>query len=175
MVETEIMLVHAGCGKTFAAASRSDALDFTIGSYKYLNPMEGLSLRESEEIKASNGELSPAWPWNYIRALYDLKCSGEYRYIFAPVILELAQALEWGFEPCGITEPVPYTLVIPDISLKDEYERRYLKRGNQEAFIDIFISRGGWENWQGLFSRLEPTRRIVLQRGQFLSDILKCS
>lgn len=169
---SEIWLVHAGCGKTTAASLRPDVLDFTVGQFKYLSSGEDLGPVESEQIKGTGGEVAPAWPWNYIDALYEEHSRGQYRHILSPAAWQVATALELG-RPYIDIPPLPYTLVVPDPSLKDEYEQRYIDRGNPDDFLDIFVRDGAWERWQNQFeSFFRPTRKIVLQSGQYLSDVL---
>lgn len=162
--DTEIWLVHSGCGKTFASQQRNDVLDFAIGEYKYLHPLKFSTLLESEQVKACDGELNPEWPWNYIDAVMQAYGEKRYRYIFVPVITRLADVLRMN--------EIPYTLVYPDLSLKREYKKRYIERGNNEGFLEVFI--GHWEYWNTIFKVMMcPDKRIVLQSGQYLTDVLE--
>lgn len=65
---------------------------------------------------------------------------------------------------------IKYTLVYPDISLKDEYVERYKERGNDTSFINFIES-----NWNDMIAILEkesyPTH-IKLKSGEFLSDVI---
>lgn len=163
MNDSEVWLVHAGCGKTFAARQRDDTLDFVVGGYKYLHPLKPATLLEVEQIKANDGELNPEWPWNYIEALEREYKKGRYRYILAPVIVELADSLRM--------KDIPFVLVYPHASLKREYETRYVERGNSKDFLTVFIER--WERWCTIFeSMMHPSRRVILQDGQYLTDVL---
>lgn len=71
-------------------------------------------------------------------------------------------------------DQIPYTLIYPEKNLKGEYEKRYRTRGNTEEFLDIFI--GQWEfRIEELEQRNSPlTKHIVLQEGQYLSDVVSC-
>lgn len=65
---------------------------------------------------------------------------------------------------------IEYTLVYPDMELKEEYVERYKARGNNEGFV-TFIS----ENWPSFISNIEketfPTL-VKLNSNQYLSDVL---
>lgn len=163
MNDSEIWLVHAGCGKTFAAQQRDDTLDFEVGGYKYLHPMKPATLLEAERMKANDGELNPEWPWNYIEAIEREYRERRYRYILALVLTELADSLRM--------KGIPFTLVYPHESLKREYEARYIDRGNNEDFLAVFVGR--WECWCAIFETMvRPSKRIILQSGQYLADVL---
>ena len=54
---------------------------------------------------------------------------------------------------------IEFTMVYPDISIKDEYIDRYIKRGNNEGFVELL--KQNWETWIG-----------EIQSGQYLSDVL---
>ena len=71
-------------------------------------------------------------------------------------------------------DQIPYTLIYPEKNLKGEYEKRYRTHGNTEEFLDIFI--GQWEfRIEELEQRNSPlTKHIVLQEGQYLSDVVSC-
>lgn len=67
-----------------------------------------------------------------------------------------------------IKEKIPFTLVYPDVSLKEEYIERYSKRGSPEAFIKLISS--NWEKWleecEDLSSPL--VTKVKLKSGEFL-------
>ncbi len=63
-----------------------------------------------------------------------------------------------------------YLIVCPDISLKNEYMVRYLKRGNVNSWIDTTM-----KNWDAHINKLKtyPQENLItLQSGQYLSDIM---
>tara|TARA_R110002074_G_scaffold309831_1_gene480666 strand:- start:214 stop:660 length:447 start_codon:yes stop_codon:yes gene_type:complete len=63
-----------------------------------------------------------------------------------------------------------FTLVYPDISLKDEYIERYKKRGSPEAFINLISN--NWEEWITQLIKQEYCNHIVLKKGEFISDVM---
>ncbi|WP_080798755.1 hypothetical protein [Arabiibacter massiliensis] len=158
-----IVLAHAGTGKSHCAKVQPERFaDLPCMPYKYL--MEELREDESEALKASYPveAMNPEYPRNYLAALLDAREKGGCEYVFAPPDYRVAAYLEaWG---------VPYLLAYPERELKDEYERRYIERGNGEEFLRIFI--GGWDRFMDLMDALNPTERIRLGSGQYLLDVL---
>lgn len=67
-------------------------------------------------------------------------------------------------------QKIPYTLVYPDLSLKDHYLERFIDRGDPQSFIQEMA-----ESWETLIRNMTlktHPKKIVLQENQFLSDIL---
>ena len=63
-----------------------------------------------------------------------------------------------------------YMIVCPDISLKNEYMIRYLKRGNVNNWIDAVM-----KNWETHLNKLKEYPKenvVILQSGQYLSDVM---
>lgn len=71
-----------------------------------------------------------------------------------------------GLEERGIL----YTLIHPDKSLKIEYLERYLMRGSPASFIKLLDDK--WSIFMGDLEDANPTQRITLSMGQYISDVL---
>jgi hypothetical protein len=68
-------------------------------------------------------------------------------------------------------EEISYCLCYPERSAKDEYLKRYIARGNQEPFIEVFI--GLWDRFIGGLEQDDyANKHIVLKAGQFLGDVI---
>ena len=65
---------------------------------------------------------------------------------------------------------IQFTLVYPDISIRDEYIQRYIDRGSPEAFINLLTK--NWELWIGELDTQIACHKIKLGEGQYLSDVL---
>ena len=70
---------------------------------------------------------------------------------------------------------IPFVLVYPDRSLKDEYIQRYKERGNNDAFVDLLDK--NWDNWMDEMDQLEAPQgqtlyKVKLRSGQYLTDVL---
>lgn len=65
-----------------------------------------------------------------------------------------------------------YIIMYPERGLKEEYIQRYKDRGSPEGFIKTLS-----ENWDMFHDDIETPRnncwRIILKKGEFLSDYIK--
>ncbi len=155
-----VIAAYSGTGKTCFAGRVKNSIDLVTFPYKYIfeGPQDD---DENESIKASHDYLMQReWPANYARAIIDMYSMYDYISI-APVREVLAELRR---------EEIPYILCYPDRSLKAEYEQRYIDRGNTEDFLDIFI--GGWDRFLDMYEKDPGDYHMVLQRGQYLTDIL---
>nr|WP_238333031.1 hypothetical protein [Brevibacillus laterosporus] len=66
---------------------------------------------------------------------------------------------------------INYTLVYPEISLKDEYLQRYRNRGSANSFVEFISSK--WGNFIHDIERETFPKLIKLEGGQFISDVLE--
>lgn len=63
-----------------------------------------------------------------------------------------------------------FTLVYPDVSLKQEYLGRYKERGSSEEFINLVDK--NWDNWIQELKEQKGCHRIELKSGQFIADVI---
>ena len=69
-----------------------------------------------------------------------------------------------------VRNDIEFTMVYPDISIKDEYIDRYIKRGNNEGFVELL--KQNWETWIGDVEKQVGCEHVKIQSGQYLSDVL---
>lgn len=128
--------------------------------YSWILP-PSTSTNEHETEKASPWLLpNPDFPDNYLHAV--VTALENYSYVLIPPVGSVLRALEHEYE-------LPYILVYPHISLKEEYRQRYISRGNGSDFLDVFI-----EQWDERIHLLESDSygtHIVLNAGEYLSLI----
>lgn len=106
------------------------------------------------------GIRNPEFPTNYINFI-----SGEIG--FARIVMVSSHDV---VREALRSNEINYTLVYPDITLKDEYLERYVQRGNSKAFINFIDS-----NWNKFITDIENEtfpKLIKLKQGEFLSDVL---
>ncbi|MCM1048536.1 MAG: hypothetical protein NC433_08930 [Clostridiales bacterium] len=161
-----IIAAYAGVGKTeFCKRNQEKAIDLVCMPFKYENFYEvSNELGEGEDIKAhGNLVLRKQWELFYYWIVKYLEHYCPEKYIVIPTVFRIMDLLE--------SDMIPFTVVYPDISLKEEYEKRYKERGNSESFLDVFV--GGWDS---MLSGLEKygKKNIVLSAGQFLADVIPC-
>jgi len=159
-----IIAAFAGVGKTHFCSLYPHALDLVVMPFKYTNfPPMATNCVEGEAIKAHTSlELRRDWRKFYYQALMDTYRRYPGEILVIPTDSGILCRLEQG--------AIPYTVVYPDRSLKEEYRQRYLSRGNTESFLDIFI--GGWDVWMDSV-RDNNGNHIELQSGEFLFDAIQ--
>lgn len=69
-----------------------------------------------------------------------------------------------------IKEKIPFTLVYPDKSLKDEYLKRYKERGSPKEFQNLLDKK--WDEWIGQCDALDNTlvTKVKLKSGEFVDS-----
>ncbi len=143
--KTKIISAFPGVGKTYLGKhSDSSIVDFCSGMFS----------------KDKNGDLHPDFPNNYVQAM--LNVMGKCDIILISCHTAVTDTLE--------NEGIEYTLVYPDIVLKDEYIKRYEQRGNPKKWIDNVAE--NWNDWIAEMENQAKCTKIRLSRGQYLSDVL---
>ena len=102
----------------------------------------------------------PNWPNNYVACITSEL--SKYHVILVSSHEETRNAMR--------RRNVPFTLVYPKRSLKEEYMERYEKRGSPEGLC-TFLD----ENWDSLVQSCADDQdcgRIVLDAGEYLSDVV---
>jgi hypothetical protein len=100
------------------------------------------------------------FPDNYIRHIQDH--IGKVDIIMVSSHEEVRDAL--------VSNKIDFVLVYPDISLKNEYIKRFNKRGNPEAFISLLSN--NWDNWITNMDEQADCVSYKLQSKKYLSNIL---
>ena len=98
------------------------------------------------------------FPGNYIRHIKGLD-----GIVFVSSHREVREAL--------VAEGMWFTLIYPHIELKMEYLERYLRRGSEDAFIQLLDA--NWETWLEELMSQRYCDHIVLAKNQFVSDVVK--
>ena len=161
-----IVAGYAGIGKsTYCEAHRETAMDLIIMPFKYSNFYEAADdLEEGESIRANYRlRLRENWILYYYWMLKQLLYFCPQKTIVIPTVDAVMDLLK--------ADGISCTIVYPDMSLREEYRKRYEERGDSEEFIEIFA---GEESWTERITRLtgRQEKKMILQRGQFLSDVL---
>jgi len=153
-----VVAAFAGTGKTYFAKNHPDiAIDFVLMPYKYIIDPEA---QYDESNKANpNLEWNPGWPVNYIEAIKKFPSD---KIILIPSDWKVLRLLE--------KEKIPYYLCYPKRKAKKAYRKRYVKRGNSQNFLSIFI--GEWKSFMDTLREDTYGRHIILRPKQYLSDVL---
>ena len=156
-----IIAAYAGCGKSTFASMNGSALDFFCVPYKYY--LDGDADRGEAGKANPDNDMRPDWPENYISAIKSVM--DKYEYVLIPSDFRVLALLK--------DERIDYTLVYPCRDAREEYLKRYVKRGNSDYFLSVF-----YERWDRFMDGLEADsfgKHIVLQPHQFLSDVIEIS
>lgn len=113
-------------------------------------------------VKDSDSSLFPkdAFPSNYISHIQSVMSD------FDHVLVSSHQDVRSALHDVGI----PFTLIYPQIELKDEYMERYRLRGSPDAFLSLMDN--NWDAFIGSCMKQVGCNHIVLGSGQFFSDKL---
>ena len=65
---------------------------------------------------------------------------------------------------------IPFVLVYPDKSLKDEYLKRYDRRGSGQAFADLLDA--NWDDWIDQLVAQRDCEHLVLGSAEYLLDAM---
>lgn len=101
------------------------------------------------------------WPDNYMAEIKRLVEGGTS--VLCSTHQEVRDAL--------VAAEIPFTLVYPDICLREEYLRRMRDRGSDKRLVD-FIG----DNWDGLIASCRTQQgcdHIELESGMYLLDVLR--
>lgn len=123
-------------------------------SYFYKNSKKTVLDSDSSTFDKSK------FPENYMKHIKGNKKKADY--IMISSHKEVRDAL--------VENDLDFTLVYPDISLKDEYLKRYKERGSNEKFVELLSK--NWENWIEELESQKGCRKIVLKSGIYISDVL---
>jgi hypothetical protein len=65
---------------------------------------------------------------------------------------------------------IDFTLVYPNIELKDQFVERYIERGSPESFVELLGN--NWDVWVSETMNQEGCDRVELKSGEYLSDVI---
>ena len=157
-----IIAAYAGTGKSTFAEMTDGAIDLQSMPYSWILP--GTTDRGTEELEVEKGALyhlrNPLFPENY--AVEILKAEQAYDFVLIPTNISVIRYLQEEFGR-------KILLCYPESNLREEYRERFVRRGNSESFLSLFVD--GWDGF------LEPVREntagihILLKSGMYLSDL----
>lgn len=150
MKQTRVISAFPATGKSYFTRNTSkDVLDSDSSNYSWTYLENGEKIRNKD------------FPNNYIQHIKEN--IGKVDIIFVSSHKEVREAL--------VENNIHFTLIRPNVFLKDEYLKRFSERGNDEKFIK-FID----DNWFEFVKELanqNNCEKIVLHKGQYISDEIK--
>lgn len=156
-MRTIILSAFPGMGKSYAVkhSSQYKMLDLESSEYSWI---------ETDEGKVRN----PMFPQNYIEVIKKLVYQGSYQVIFISSHKIVRQALQ--------ENKIKYYFVYPDISLKEEYIKRFKQRGNNQNFIEQL--KKNWELWINQIQNEKSDKKYcyktkILQKDFYLTYLFR--
>lgn len=146
---TKVISGFPGVGKSYIQTGYRNIENFMI-----------LDSDSSEFSWIEEGVRHPDFPNNYMRHIKENL--GKVNIIFVSSHDIVRQALQGN--------GIDYTLIYPDVSLKDIYIDRYKKRGNNEAFIKFISS--NWESFIDNMNKETFPANVRLNENEFLFDVI---
>lgn len=148
-MKTQIIAAFPGTGKTHFVASITNgntAVDLDTNIY---------TLDYDENGRVNNKE----FPKNYFRAIK--QAIGQADYLFVGCQPEVLNMLR--------KEDLSFVLVYPERKLKDEYIRRFNKRGSSQNFGNLI--KDNWDQFIN-FLEMQDSEQIILKSDQYISDVI---
>lgn len=140
----KIISAFPACGKSYL---------FKNSGYKIADSDSSLFSWESPGVRHKD------FPNNYMAHINSILEKNDYVFVSSHKVVRDALVAQ------GFT----FTLVYPDISLKDEWLERCRNRGNDEGFINMLDT-----NWEKFILEIEAEtgyNKVKLQSQQYLSDV----
>lgn len=148
-MEEFIICGFSGIGKSTAEQKNRKILDFESSGYS--------NIFENGFIVSRNKD----FPKNYIDKLEELIKNDEAYYYLLSCHKEVREELK--------TRGIDYIIVLPTIEQKNEYLKRWLKRGSPIEFIKLMNDR-----WEDMIKSCEEDEapKIYLSSGEYISDLI---
>ena len=142
-----------GVGKSTAAHNRTNVVDAESSVYSWMfDPSEPNAPRKR----------NPAFPQNYGDHIESLGGVCGYDVILASCHKEVREELD--------RRGIDYVFVVPEKNRKDEYMKRYLKRGSDVEFINLLHEK--WDVWLDEIENNGKHAVIHLGAGEYISEVL---
>lgn len=149
-ISTKVIAAFPGSGKTFFFNTHSNCLDSDSSDYSWIKDLEGKNTKER----------NPDFPGNYIKHIRENL--GKVDIIFVSSHGVVRDAL--------VEAGIKFTLVYPNILLKNEYIKRFQERKSPQGFIDLLDR--NWELWTVECHLQENCEKVELKSGQFITDVI---
>ena len=139
----------SGVGKSTAEQKHNSVIDFESSGYSHFFDTKKM------------GEKNPTFPRNYIDALCSLIDKGKENIFLLSCHEEVRKELK--------SRGIDYIIVLPTKDQKNEYIKRWLKRGSSLEFIEMMDNK-----WLSMHASCEEdsATKIYLSEGEYIDDVL---
>lgn len=150
MSSNYVICGFSGVGKSTAEQKHKNVVDFESSAYSHFFDTEHII-----------GEKNPEFPRNYIDALCELMDEGRENIYLISCHEEVRKELA--------DRGIDYIIVLPTYDQKNEYLKRWLRRGSSIEFVTMMNKR-----WDSMFISCEKdnSTKIFLDSGEYIDDVL---
>lgn len=141
----------------FPATGKSYYTEQSLKKFKFI-------ISDSDSSRYSwirKGERNPNFPNNYIQHIKQIIGTRDFIFVSSHEIVRNAL----------VKEKIPFILVYPHISLKNEYIQRLTERGNNDLFIQLISD--NWELWIRQLWEQKSCFHIELKSNEYISTIIE--
>ncbi len=136
-----------------------------VGKSWMFNNQQDLGLKVSDSDSSnfswlSKGVRHPDFPNNYIEHIKDAMQTNDV------VLVSSHDVVRDALTQAGIE----FLTVYPNISDKDEYLQRFIKRGSDQAFVKLIND--NWDEWISNINKNAGDLHVELNLGEYLSDFV---
>ena len=144
-----IICGFSGIGKSTAEQKHRQIMDMESSGWHYLRE-NGFTI-----------EKNPDFPTNYIDSLIEFIEKDEARFYLLSCHKEVREELK--------NRGLDYIIVLPTVEQRNEYLKRWLKRGSPIEFIKSMNDR-----WEDMIKSCEEDNvpKIYLSSGEYISDLI---
>lgn len=157
MTDCTIIAGFAGVGKTTLAQKYKNVFDIESSLYKWDNTeYENISIEQRKGLIRKQNSL---WPQNYINEIKSKMLKYNVLLVWVhPDVLEIYD-----------NENIPYIICYPCKEALEEYKQRFIKRGNNEDYINKVINTYDLrvQQWNE-----KSNKKIILGCNETLEDYL---
>lgn len=168
MMQKLLIMAYMGTGKTELENRYDNVVDFDFQDYKYIydESIRHLPLEQRKGSVSLRTE-NPSYPDNFINDA--IKLLNEGKIVVSPFIEHVFNAYDsYNFK--SKSGDVRIILVCPERDNFDEYVQRFKQRGNSDEFIDR--RQKEFPSLIDLFKQSDNYEKILIKKGEFLSDVL---
>lgn len=160
----QIFACSSGTGKTTFAKKNLNFIDLDKEKFfcKHPDIPRTIDDEQLEKLKCKVINKSKDYPKNYINLIKKYLAEDKNLLVVPePLIMSIIEEND-----------LPYVLIYPDITCKEEYKKRMMSRGNSKEFagwFDMFYDRYFMDNE----NNTKACMKIKLQSGEFVEDAIK--
>lgn len=149
MENVYVICGYSGVGKSTAEQKHNNVVDFESSAFSHCFDLEKM------------GERNPLFPRNYIDALCEMADENRKNVFLLSCHEEVRDELT--------KRGIGYVIVLPTINQKNEYLKRWLKRGSSIEFIQLMSDK--WDDMHESCER-DTAPKIYLDSDEYIDDVL---